>query len=159
MEEHLKLFLGYFLYSSGTNSINSFIFICLSQVSVSYYLLFVAFLRSLYKLSKCHRTVQSHTGLTHKRPSFYSFTRLVLTTSTWESWQCNEYYSLLSPQINNKTLGQAPRWFRGLAPPSAQGVILETWDRVPRQAPCMEPASPSACVSASLSLSVPLINK
>uniref|UniRef100_A0A8C0L6U5 Phospholipid-transporting ATPase n=1 Tax=Canis lupus dingo TaxID=286419 RepID=A0A8C0L6U5_CANLU len=27
-----------------------------------------------------------------------------------------------------------------------------TWDRVPRRAPCMEPASPSACVSASLSL-------
>ena len=38
--------------------------------------------------------------------------------------------------------------------PSAQGVILETLDRVPRQALCMEPASPSACVSASLSLCV-----
>ena len=37
--------------------------------------------------------------------------------------------------------------------PSAQSVILETWDRVPRQAPCMEPASPSACVSVSVSLS------
>ena len=35
--------------------------------------------------------------------------------------------------------------------PSAQGVILETWDPVPRRAPCMEPASPSACVSASVS--------
>ena len=35
--------------------------------------------------------------------------------------------------------------------PSAQGVILETRDRIPRRAPCMEPASPSACVSASLS--------
>ena len=34
--------------------------------------------------------------------------------------------------------------------PSAQGVILESQDRVPHQAPCMEPASPSACVSASL---------
>ena len=33
--------------------------------------------------------------------------------------------------------------------PLAQGVILETWDQVPRQAPCMEPASPSAFVSAS----------
>ena len=42
-----------------------------------------------------------------------------------------------------------PGWLSGLAPPSAQGVILETWDGVPRQAPCMEPASPSACVSAS----------
>ena len=37
--------------------------------------------------------------------------------------------------------------------PLAQGMILESWDRVPHRAPCMEPASPSACVSASLSLS------
>ena len=41
--------------------------------------------------------------------------------------------------------------------PLAQGVILETRDRIPRRAPCLEPASPSACVSASLS--VPLMNK
>ena len=34
--------------------------------------------------------------------------------------------------------------------PSAQSVILEFWDR----APCRESASPSACVSASLSLSL-----
>ena len=32
----------------------------------------------------------------------------------------------------------------------AQGLILETWDQVPHQTPCMEPASPSACFSASL---------
>ena len=38
--------------------------------------------------------------------------------------------------------------------PLAHGVILETLDRVPRQALCMEPASPSACVSASLSVSL-----
>ena len=38
--------------------------------------------------------------------------------------------------------------------PSAQGMILESRDRVPRRAPCMEPASPSACVSAALSLCV-----
>ena len=37
---------------------------------------------------------------------------------------------------------------------SAQGLILETRDRIPHQAPCMEPVSPSACVSASLSLSL-----
>ena len=50
-----------------------------------------------------------------------------------------------------------PWWLSGLAPLSAQGLILETRDRVPRQAPCMEPA----CVSASLSLSlcVSLMNK
>ena len=52
-----------------------------------------------------------------------------------------------------------PWWLSGLAPPSAQGVILETRDRVPRRASCMEPASSSACVSASLSLSLSLMNK
>ena len=41
--------------------------------------------------------------------------------------------------------------------PLAQVVILETWDQVPHQASCMKPASPSAYVSASLSLS--LMNK
>ena len=41
--------------------------------------------------------------------------------------------------------------------PSAQGVILESQDQFPLRAPCMEPASPSACVSASLSVS--LMNK
>ena len=34
--------------------------------------------------------------------------------------------------------------------PSAQGVISQFRDRVLHRAPCMEPASPSACVSASL---------
>ena len=48
-------------------------------------------------------------------------------------------------------LGQ-PGWLSGLVSPLAQGVILETRDRVPRRAPCIEPASPSACVSASPSL-------
>ena len=37
--------------------------------------------------------------------------------------------------------------------PSAQGVILESQDRVPHRAPCMEPASPSACVSAPAPIS------
>ena len=47
-------------------------------------------------------------------------------------------------------LGQ-PQWRSGLVPPTVRGVILETRDRVPREAPCIEPASPSACVSVSLS--------
>ena len=38
--------------------------------------------------------------------------------------------------------------------PSAQGMVLESQDRVPHWAPCREPASPSACVSASLPLSL-----
>ena len=42
--------------------------------------------------------------------------------------------------------------------PLARGVILESQDQVPRPAPCMEPASPSA-VSLLLSLSVSLMNK
>ena len=41
-------------------------------------------------------------------------------------------------------------WPSGLALPSAQSVVLETWDRVTHRVPCVEPASPSACVSASL---------
>ena len=36
--------------------------------------------------------------------------------------------------------------------PLAQGMILESQDQVPHCAPCMEPASPTAYVSASLSL-------
>ena len=39
-----------------------------------------------------------------------------------------------------------PGWLSDLVPPSAQGVILEAWDRVP--------CSLSACVSAALSLCV-----
>ena len=52
-----------------------------------------------------------------------------------------------------KENGGQPGWLSGLALPSAQGVILETQDRVRHRAPCMGPPSPSACVSASLSLS------
>ena len=42
--------------------------------------------------------------------------------------------------------------------PLAQGMILGSWDRVPRQALGMEPASSSSYVSASLSHSLSLIN-
>ena len=38
--------------------------------------------------------------------------------------------------------------------PLTQGMILESPDGVPRQASCMEPASPSDYVSAPLSLSL-----
>ena len=54
-----------------------------------------------------------------------------------------------TPMFRKGRHGQ-PQWPSGLALPSAWGVILETQDRVSRQAPCMEPASPSACVSATL---------
>ena len=55
--------------------------------------------------------------------------------------------------LRNGKQGQ-PGWLSGLVPPLVQGLILETRDRVPCQASCMKPASPSACVSASLSLCV-----
>ena len=42
--------------------------------------------------------------------------------------------------------------------PSAQGMTPGSQGRVPHRAPCMKPASPSACVSASLSVSL-IINK
>ena len=42
-------------------------------------------------------------------------------------------------------------------PPAAQAMTPGSWDRVPHQARHGEPASPSACVSASLCVS--LINK
>ena len=38
--------------------------------------------------------------------------------------------------------------------PLAQDMILESWDRVLHRAPCMEPGSPSACISLPLSLCV-----
>ena len=43
--------------------------------------------------------------------------------------------------------------------PWAHAVILESRDGVPHQDPCMESASPSACVTASLSLSLSLMNR
>ena len=58
----------------------------------------------------------------------------------------------------NGKIGQ-PRWLSSLVPPSAQGVILETQDQVPRWVPCMEPASPSASACVSVSFSVSFMNK
>ena len=57
----------------------------------------------------------------------------------------------LHGHFKNSAVG-IPGWLIGLAPPSAQGMILESRDRVPYGDPCVEPASPSAWVSASLSL-------
>ena len=76
-------------------------------------------------------------------------------------YQINSYTFVLSPPLllfkkiysetaSISTQGQ-PGCLSGLAPPTAQGLILEARDQVPRQAPWMKPASPSACVSATLS--------
>ena len=67
-----------------------------------------------------------------------------------------------------KKLGNICRHFRGRAEgplgssvvehlPLAQGMIPGSWDLVPHQAAHREPASPSACVSFCLGLS--LVNK
>ena len=54
-------------------------------------------------------------------------------------------------------------WFQrhrsGSAVECLPSVIPGSWDRVPYQAPCRESASPSACVSAPLSLCLSWINK
>ena len=53
-------------------------------------------------------------------------------------------------RISKGILGDSTVWRL----PLALGTILESPDRVPRPAPGMEPASSSACISASLSLYV-----
>ena len=55
--------------------------------------------------------------------------------------------------LSLKCIFGQPRWRSGLAPPAAQGVILETRNRVLRRAPCVEPASPSASLSLCVCLS------
>ena len=58
-------------------------------------------------------------------------------------------YIEIPKELKKRKKGQ-PGWLSGLVPPSAQGVTLETRDRVPRRAPCMEPASLSASLPVSL---------
>ena len=50
-----------------------------------------------------------------------------------------------------------PGWLSSLVPPSAQGLILETRNRVPRPAPCR--ACFSLCLCLCLFLSVSLMNE
>ena len=52
-----------------------------------------------------------------------------------------------------------PGWLCGWAPAFGSGRDPRIQDRVSHQAPCEEPASPSAYVFASLSLSMSLMNK
>ena len=47
-----------------------------------------------------------------------------------------EKHIILWANLRMKQIGQ-PEWLSGLAPPSAQGLILESQDRVPRWPPCM----------------------
>ena len=66
----------------------------------------------------------------------------------YRMWQNNltilqmcETASLKEVREKDIDIGQ-PWWLRGLAPPSAQGVILETRDQILHRAPCMDPALP-----------------
>ena len=70
--------------------------------------------------------------------------------ATWDYWKEEDF---VKGTLGGGSLGGSAVWRL----PSAQGVILESRDRILHQAPCTGPASPSACVSASLSLS--LMNK
>ena len=75
--------------------------------------------------------------------------------------QCNDIrWSCPKGSVKDDTKeGQGiPGWLSSLEPAFGPGLILESRDRVPRWAPCMEPTSPSACVSVSLCVSL-RINK
>ncbi|CAD7681054.1 unnamed protein product [Nyctereutes procyonoides] len=87
-------------------------------------------------------TAENGNSISNGLPEEDGFSRLSVSSSTPSSFQRQR-------ESHTTTCG--------LALPSAQGLILETRDRVPHRAPCMEPASPSACVSAPLSVS--LMNK
>ena len=73
-----------------------------------------------------------------------------------------EIKEIKSNQVKIKNAG-IPGWLSGLVSAFGPGYdpgVLGSWDQALCQAPYMESASPSACVSApSLSLSVSLMNK
>ena len=72
----------------------------------------------------------------------------------WKEFKSNNQKIYPNPRpIKNQGQG-IPGWLSGLAPAFSPGCDLESWDGVTHQAPYMEPAPPSACVSASFSLRV-----
>ena len=85
---------------------------------------------------------QSVHAVTHYRGHWVSAGKLA--GPEVEIWDRQRWHSRLGEA------GQ-PQRFSGLVLPPAQGMILESRDRVPHRAPCMEPASPSTslplCVS------------
>ena len=78
-----------------------------------------------------------------------------LETEVHQNTKCNDQQWTLS--IKNEWTRDAGGGSAVECLPVAQGMIPEYQDRVPYWASCMEPASPSACVSASLCVS--LMNK
>ena len=110
------------------------------------------------------------------------YTQFVVASTKWnsgthksdENWRIRQLSGafLTSEYISNTdfrsySFTQARIWFigqpgclSGLVLPSAQGLILETWDRVPRWAPFVEPASPlPVFLPTSLSLSLCVLNE
>ena len=86
--------------------------------------------------------------------SQYNFMSVLPTRGTAKE-PCSVFIKLI-----NKW-GQ-PGWLSGLAPPSVQGLILESWDRVPRPAPAWSlllPLPVSLPLSFSLTLCLSWINK
>ena len=105
-----------------------------------------------------HSSFSNHLKNCQSEPTLHLCNSLLERLLSQEPKEKNFYSTRLvsledRKQINTNRQGQ-PGWPSGLAPPSAQAVILETQDRVPCQAPCVEPTSPSACVPASLFLSL-----
>ena len=106
----------------------------------------------------CLAQTSTKDGKRRQRTNYISILKLVKTSgmNVWLLYYGNQEASLTL--FKNLIQGQ-PGWLSGLALPLVQSVILEPPDWVPRRPPCMGPASPSACVSASLSRSVSLMNK
>ena len=75
----------------------------------------------------------------------------IRTRHTWMHW---------APPVTFKR-GGAGHWGGSAVEclPLAQVVIPGSQDQVPHRAPCVEPASPSACVCVSAFLSLSLMNK
>ena len=90
-------------------------------------------------------------GKTTSSVQFYIFA-LIISSLEGNGLQ-HKFSEIYASYLKLKRIGQ-PRWHSGLAPPTVGGVVLETQDQVLRRAACVEPASPSARVSASLSLSL-----
>ena len=99
--------------------------------------------------------MQQETGKNHVRKTWNSSWKFH-HDAAWEDplqgdASCAQVNSCMW-KISIKYLKGAARVAQRFSAAFGPGVILESQDQVPRRAPCMEPASPFARVSASLSL-------
>ena len=123
--------------------------LCACRGLETYYLIF-----RMYKVSRFLGYFRGKGVKTYVHPTFSEKTNIVQLQK--KSIKQRIEIHLISSIRNYKMLtletererGQ-PGWLRGLVLPSAQGLILETRDGVPRQAPCVEPASLSLYVCLS----------